>query len=107
VLVFRDQHKEEVQNYAIIGETLWTFAPQHTQRIPLSALDIPATEKANDERGVTFRIPGSGEGQYRFQLAEFASSSTDKVFRCAASSIPVKAAQYNSKQNSIPVTRLY
>jgi hypothetical protein len=63
VLVFRDQHKEEVQNYAIIGETLWTFAPQHTQRIPLSALDIPATEKANDERGVTFRIPGSGEGQ--------------------------------------------
>jgi hypothetical protein len=63
VLVFRDQHKQEVQNYAIIGQTLWTFAPQHSQKIPLSALDIPATEKANDERGVTFRIPGVGEGQ--------------------------------------------
>jgi ribosomal 50S subunit-associated protein YjgA (DUF615 family) len=63
VLVFRDQHKQEVQNYAIVGETLWTFAPQHTQKIPLDDLDIPATEKANDERGVNFRVPGTGEGQ--------------------------------------------
>jgi hypothetical protein len=63
VLVFRDQHKQEVQNYAIVGQTLWTFAPQHTQKIPLSDLDIPATEKANVERGVDFRMPGTGEGQ--------------------------------------------
>ena len=63
VLVFRDQHREEVQNYAIVGQTLWTFAPQHTQKIPLSDLDIPATEKANDERGVSFHVPGTGEGQ--------------------------------------------
>jgi hypothetical protein len=63
VLVFRDQHKEEVQNYAIVGQTLWNFSPQHTQRIPLSDLDIPATEKANDERGVSFHVPGTGEGQ--------------------------------------------
>lgn len=63
VLVFRDQHKEEVQNYAIVGQILWTFSPQHTQKIPLSELDIPATEKANDERGVSFRLPGTGEGQ--------------------------------------------
>jgi hypothetical protein len=63
VLVFRDQHKQEVQNYAIVGRTLWTFAPQHTQKIPLSDLDLPATTKANDERGVDFRVPGSNEGQ--------------------------------------------
>ncbi len=63
VLVFRDQHKVEVQNYAIVGQTIWTFAPQHTQKIPLSELDLPATEKANDERGVEFRLPGTGEGQ--------------------------------------------
>jgi hypothetical protein len=57
VLVFRDQHKQEVQNYAIVGETLWNFAPQHTQKIPLSELDLAATTKANDERGVDFRVP--------------------------------------------------
>ena len=63
VLVFRDQHKQEVQNYAIVGQTLWNFAPQHTQKIPLSELDLPATTKANDERGVDFRVPGANEGQ--------------------------------------------
>src|SRR5579863_2673881 len=57
VLVFRDQRKQEVQNYAIVGETLWNFAPQHTQKIPLSDLDLAATTKANDERGVDFRVP--------------------------------------------------
>jgi hypothetical protein len=63
VLVFRDQHQQEVRNYAIVGETLWTFAPQKTQKIPLDEIDIPATTKANDERGVDFRVPGAGEGQ--------------------------------------------
>jgi hypothetical protein len=63
VLIFRDQHQQEVQNYAIVGQTIWTFAPQKTQKIPLSDLDIPATTKANDERGVDFRLPNSGEGQ--------------------------------------------
>jgi len=58
VLVFHDQHKLEVQNYAIVGQTLWNFAPGHTEKIPLSDLDLPATTKANDERGVDFRLPG-------------------------------------------------
>jgi hypothetical protein len=63
VLVFRDQHQQEVQNYAIVGQTLWTFDPKHTQKIPLSDLDIPATTKANDANGVDFHLPGSHEGQ--------------------------------------------
>lgn len=63
VLIFRDQHKLEVQNYAIVGQTLWNFAPQHTQKIPLSDLDLTATAKANDERGLTFRLPTNGEAQ--------------------------------------------
>jgi hypothetical protein len=63
MLVFRDQHKREVQNYAIVGQTLWNFAPQHTEKIPLSDLDLPATAKANDQRGVDFRVPGTQEGQ--------------------------------------------
>lgn len=63
VLIFRDQHQKEIQNYAIVGQTLWNFAPQHTEKIPLSALDLPATTKANDDRGITFRVPTSNEAQ--------------------------------------------
>lgn len=63
VLVFRDQRQQEINNYAIVGQTLWNFAPQHTQKIPLADLDLAATEKANDDRGVTFRVPSSGEAQ--------------------------------------------
>ncbi|MHB8218054.1 MAG: hypothetical protein ACYDDS_18425 [Candidatus Sulfotelmatobacter sp.] len=63
VLVFRDQHHLDVQNYAIVGQTLWNFAPQHTQKIPLSDLDLPATASANEERGVDFHVPGAHEGQ--------------------------------------------
>lgn len=62
VLVFRDQHKQEVENYAIVGDTLWNFAPQQTVKIPLSELDIPATIKANQDRGVRFSVPSSNEG---------------------------------------------
>jgi len=63
VLVFRDQHREETQNYAIVGQTLWNFSPQRTEKIAIANLDLPATEKANDERGVSFRIPGNLAGQ--------------------------------------------
>lgn len=63
VLIFHDQHRQEVNNYAIVGDTLWNFAPQHTQKIPLSALDIPATTKINDDRGVDFRLPTVSEDQ--------------------------------------------
>jgi len=63
VLIFRDEHKQEIRNYAIVGQTLWNFALEHTQKIPLADLDVPATTKANDERGVDFRLPGGHEGQ--------------------------------------------
>jgi hypothetical protein len=63
MLVFRDQHKEEIRNYAIVGQTLWNFAPQHTEKIPLSDLDLPATTKANDDRGLTFRVPVASEAE--------------------------------------------
>jgi hypothetical protein len=63
VLVFRDQHQEQVQNYAIVGQILWDFTPGRTQKIPLSELDLPATEKANEDHGVEFHLPASNEGQ--------------------------------------------
>jgi hypothetical protein len=57
VLVFRDKHTQDVQNYAIVGKTLWVFTEQRASKIPLSELDIPATQKTNDDRGVDFRLP--------------------------------------------------
>jgi hypothetical protein len=57
-LVFRDKHTEEVQNYAIVGQTLWILSAQRARKIPLTELDIPATKKANDDRGVEFQLPG-------------------------------------------------
>lgn len=57
-LVFRDQHVEEVRNYAIAGGTLWVLNDhQAGKKIPLAQLDIPATIKRNDERGVDFQVP--------------------------------------------------
>jgi hypothetical protein len=56
VLVFADKHTQEVENYAIVGQTLWVFSELHAAKIPLSSLDLDATTKANDERGVDFHV---------------------------------------------------
>jgi hypothetical protein len=56
-LVFRDQHVEEVRNYAIAGGTLWVLNEQAAKKIPLADLDLVATAKVNDERGVDFQVP--------------------------------------------------
>ena len=56
-LVFRDQHIEEVRNYAIAGETLWILNAQAAKKIPLAQLDLAATVKMNDDRGVDFQVP--------------------------------------------------
>ena len=56
-LVFRDQHTREVQNYAIVGQTLWVFDEQQAERIPLSDLDLDGTHRFNDQRGIDFQLP--------------------------------------------------
>jgi hypothetical protein len=57
-LVFRDQHVEEVRNYAIAGGTLWVLNDHQTgKKIPLAQLDLAATAKMNDDRGVDFQVP--------------------------------------------------
>jgi hypothetical protein len=57
-LVFRDKHVEEVRNYAIAGGTLWVLNESAAKKIPLAQLDLPATVKMNDDRGVDFQVPG-------------------------------------------------
>jgi hypothetical protein len=58
VLVFRDKHTQEVQNYAIVGKTLWVFDQTRATKFSLADLDIPATTKANEDRGIDFKTPG-------------------------------------------------
>lgn len=61
VLVFKDGHKLEVGNYAILGQTLYDMTPGHSRRVPLKELDLEATRRVNDERGVTFQLPLSSQ----------------------------------------------
>jgi TolA-binding protein len=57
VIVFRDGHRTEVKNYAIIGQTLWVYTEDDSKKIPLSEVDLTATKNANSERGITFQLP--------------------------------------------------
>lgn len=59
VLIFRDGHQTELQNYAIVGDTIFDLAENRSHKILLADLDLPATRKANDERGVDFQLPGN------------------------------------------------
>jgi hypothetical protein len=57
VLVFRDGRRDEVQNYAIVGGTLWVFTPQQARKIRVADLDVKATKETNGDRGVEFQLP--------------------------------------------------
>jgi hypothetical protein len=61
VLVFKDGHRSEIVNYAIVGDALFDFTGDRTHRILLADLDIPATQKANEASGVEFKLPPAGE----------------------------------------------
>ena len=57
VLIYRDGRRAEVHNYAIVGQTVWTFNERVATKIPLSSLDVESTRKANAERGMDFIVP--------------------------------------------------
>jgi hypothetical protein len=62
VLVFRDGHNEEVSSYSIIDGAIYTRMDYWTQgtwsrKIEIGDLDVPATLKQNQQRGVKFQLP--------------------------------------------------
>jgi hypothetical protein len=59
LLVFKDGRTVEVGNYAIQGSTLFDLTPGHRRKILIADLDLDATRRQNDERGVTFQLPQS------------------------------------------------
>jgi len=62
VLVFRDGRKEEVSSYTIMSGTIYSKADywssgSWTKKIQIADLDVPATLKLNQERGLKFELP--------------------------------------------------
>jgi hypothetical protein len=57
LVVFRDGHTVALGNYAIIGATLFDLTPGHARKIALADLDLDATRKQNDDRGISFQLP--------------------------------------------------
>ena len=57
-LVYRDGHKGEVRNYAIVGGNLLDLTRSPVmKKIPLASLDLDATRRENEENGVDFHLP--------------------------------------------------
>jgi hypothetical protein len=64
VLVFRDGHSEELSSYSIIGSSIYTKSDYWTsgawtRTIRIADLDIAATLRENQVRGVKFELPSS------------------------------------------------
>ncbi len=57
VFVFRNGRQFTATDYAIFGNTLWIFGNQTAKQIPLSLLNLAASKKLNDQRGVNFVLP--------------------------------------------------
>jgi len=62
VLVYRDGHSEELSSYSIIGPVIYTkgdywSSGNWTRKIQIADLDLPATLKQNQNRGVKFELP--------------------------------------------------
>jgi hypothetical protein len=60
-LVFKDGQQLDVENYAIVGNTLYDLTPGHRRKIALAELDLNATAKENDGRGIDFQLPPSAK----------------------------------------------
>jgi hypothetical protein len=64
VLVFRDGRREEVSEYTIMSGAIYAKADywttgSWTRNIQIADLDVPATLKLNQERGLKFVLPSS------------------------------------------------
>lgn len=53
-LVLRNGQQLQVQNYAVMDRTFWDFSNQPVRKIPLSSIDINASEKATQANGGEF-----------------------------------------------------
>lgn len=57
IVVFLDKRIQEVKNYAVANEMLVVLDGNRRKKYPLADIDLAATMKLNDERGVAFDVP--------------------------------------------------
>jgi len=57
VFIFKDGHKVETHNYAIVGQTLFDFTTKPLKKLQIDDLDVDATRKANEELGISLTLP--------------------------------------------------
>ncbi|HVP44249.1 MAG TPA: hypothetical protein VMS96_12515 [Terriglobales bacterium] len=56
-LVFADGHQLDIHNYAIVGQILFNLDGTGPFKVKLAELDLVATAKINEDRGVDFKLP--------------------------------------------------
>jgi hypothetical protein len=57
-LIFKDgRPPQQIHNYVLTPTILYAGDIAHRQVIPISEIDVPATEKANADAGVDFHLP--------------------------------------------------
>ena len=64
VIVYRDGHREEIADYAIINGVIYVSGNYWqdcyaTKQIPLAGLDLDATVQANQRSGAKFQVPSA------------------------------------------------
>jgi hypothetical protein len=57
LIVYKDGHEQEIQNYAIVGDTLYDLGNLVAHKIKLADLDLKQTIQKNEQRGVDFNVP--------------------------------------------------
>jgi hypothetical protein len=56
-LILKDGRRIEAPGYALVGSTLWVLNAQNATKISLSDVDVDATQKENQKRGINVVIP--------------------------------------------------
>jgi hypothetical protein len=53
-LVLNSGAKVTLQSYAVMGQTIWDFSRQPARKIPLSSVNIVASQQATEASGAEF-----------------------------------------------------
>ena len=53
-VVLRNGQQIQVQNYAVMNQTMWDFTRQPARKIPVSSIDIAASTSATEAKGAEF-----------------------------------------------------
>jgi len=56
-LILKDERRIEAAGYALVGSTLWILNAHDATKISLSDVDVDATQKKNQKRGINVVIP--------------------------------------------------